>query len=376
MDVVSTDYYPDFADPQTHVEAALSRRHRRAGSPAARPWLLMETSPSAVNWQPRNPAKRPGQLRPRRAAAGRARSRRLQRVPGPRLARRRGEVPLRADPPRRHRHAAVARGRRARRAPRPARRGRGQPRRRGGRDRLGLAVVVGAWSSTATRRSTSPTPTGSRLPPRAVGPRHRGRRRRAGRPARGLPARGRAHPLPRGRRRGAGARRRTSADGGHAVVTYFSGIVDERRPHPDRRIPRRVPRPARRPRRGVRAAARGRPRHPRRRRYRRRLDRGPAPRRRRGRRALRRRPAARCTPRSPGTRYGDGVAWYVATRTDAPPRRGSSSGSSTEAGVAPVAASTPGRRGAAPARGEASWLFVLNHTDERWPRSRRTAPIS
>ncbi len=62
VDVVSTDYYPDFADPRTHVEAALSADITR-GLAGGAPWLLMETSPSAVNWQPRNTAKRPGQLR-------------------------------------------------------------------------------------------------------------------------------------------------------------------------------------------------------------------------------------------------------------------------------------------------------------------------
>jgi beta-galactosidase len=62
MDVVSTDYYPDFADPQTHIEAALCADMTR-GLAGGAPWLLMETSPSAVNWQPRNPAKKPGQLR-------------------------------------------------------------------------------------------------------------------------------------------------------------------------------------------------------------------------------------------------------------------------------------------------------------------------
>jgi beta-galactosidase len=62
VDVVSTDYYPDVADPRTHVEAALCADITR-GLAGGAPWLLMETSPSAVNWQPRNTAKRPGQLR-------------------------------------------------------------------------------------------------------------------------------------------------------------------------------------------------------------------------------------------------------------------------------------------------------------------------
>ena len=62
VDVVSTDYYPEFADPLTHVEAALSADLTR-GLAGGGSWLLMETSPSAVNWQPRNPAKKPGALR-------------------------------------------------------------------------------------------------------------------------------------------------------------------------------------------------------------------------------------------------------------------------------------------------------------------------
>jgi beta-galactosidase len=62
LDVVSTDFYPDFADPLTHIEAALSADTTR-GLAQGGPWLLMETSPSAVNWQPRNTAKRPGRLR-------------------------------------------------------------------------------------------------------------------------------------------------------------------------------------------------------------------------------------------------------------------------------------------------------------------------
>jgi beta-galactosidase len=62
VDVVSTDYYPEFADPENHVEAALCADMTR-GLAGGGSWLVMETSPSAVNWQPRNPAKRPGRLR-------------------------------------------------------------------------------------------------------------------------------------------------------------------------------------------------------------------------------------------------------------------------------------------------------------------------
>ncbi len=62
VDLVSTDYYPDFADPATHVEAALCADMTR-GLAGGAPWLLMETSPSSVNWQPRNTAKPAGRLR-------------------------------------------------------------------------------------------------------------------------------------------------------------------------------------------------------------------------------------------------------------------------------------------------------------------------
>ena len=62
VDVVSNDYYPDVADPLTHIEAALCADTVR-GLAGGRPWLLMETAPSAVNWQPRNIAKAPGQLK-------------------------------------------------------------------------------------------------------------------------------------------------------------------------------------------------------------------------------------------------------------------------------------------------------------------------
>ncbi len=62
VDVVTTDFYPQFADPRSHVEAALSADMTR-GLAGGQPWLLMETSPSAVNWQPRNAARRPGALR-------------------------------------------------------------------------------------------------------------------------------------------------------------------------------------------------------------------------------------------------------------------------------------------------------------------------
>ena len=62
VDVVSNDHYLDVARPDAHVELAFCADLTR-GLAAGRPWLLMEHSTSAVNWQPRNVAKRPGQLR-------------------------------------------------------------------------------------------------------------------------------------------------------------------------------------------------------------------------------------------------------------------------------------------------------------------------
>jgi beta-galactosidase len=62
VDVVANDHYLTAADPQAHVGLALSADHTR-GVAGGDPWLLMEHSTSAVNWQPRNVAKTPGQLR-------------------------------------------------------------------------------------------------------------------------------------------------------------------------------------------------------------------------------------------------------------------------------------------------------------------------
>src|SRR5918992_5040128 len=62
LDVVSHDSYPDPLDPEAHIRAAFAydlMRSLRGGQP----WLLMEQAPSAVNWRHRNPGKRPGQMR-------------------------------------------------------------------------------------------------------------------------------------------------------------------------------------------------------------------------------------------------------------------------------------------------------------------------
>ncbi len=60
LDLVSSDHYLTAADPQGHV--GLSHAADLSRSLAGGSWLLMEHSTSAVNWQPRNAAKAPGQL--------------------------------------------------------------------------------------------------------------------------------------------------------------------------------------------------------------------------------------------------------------------------------------------------------------------------
>ena len=62
VDLVSNDHYVIGEDPAPEVELALSADLTR-GLAGQAPWLLMENSTSAVNWQPRNLAKTPGQLR-------------------------------------------------------------------------------------------------------------------------------------------------------------------------------------------------------------------------------------------------------------------------------------------------------------------------
>ncbi|WP_231619112.1 beta-galactosidase [Nonomuraea sp. SBT364] len=61
-DVVSNDYYPDPADPQAAVRAALTHDLMR-GLAGGRPWMLMEQATTGVNWRPHNLPKPPGQMR-------------------------------------------------------------------------------------------------------------------------------------------------------------------------------------------------------------------------------------------------------------------------------------------------------------------------
>ena len=61
VDVVSNDNYLTAEEPDNHIRLAMSADLSR--SLGGGRWLLMEHSTGAVNWQPRNLAKRPGELR-------------------------------------------------------------------------------------------------------------------------------------------------------------------------------------------------------------------------------------------------------------------------------------------------------------------------
>ena len=62
MDAVSVDNYQDPADPEAHVFSAMVCDLTRSVG-GGRPWLLMEQAPSAVNWRAVNLPKAPGQYR-------------------------------------------------------------------------------------------------------------------------------------------------------------------------------------------------------------------------------------------------------------------------------------------------------------------------
>jgi beta-galactosidase len=62
VDVIANDHYLKAEQPDNHIDLAMAADLTRSLA-GGRPWLLMEHSTSAVNWQPRNVAKRPGELR-------------------------------------------------------------------------------------------------------------------------------------------------------------------------------------------------------------------------------------------------------------------------------------------------------------------------
>jgi beta-galactosidase len=61
-DVVAEDSYPDPADPAAHVDAAMRYDLMRSLKDGAS-WILMEQTPSQVNWREVNALQRPGQMR-------------------------------------------------------------------------------------------------------------------------------------------------------------------------------------------------------------------------------------------------------------------------------------------------------------------------
>jgi beta-galactosidase len=61
LDFVSNDHYLISTHPEPHVDVAFAGDLTRSLG-GGRPWLIMEHSTSAVNWQPHNLAKTPGQL--------------------------------------------------------------------------------------------------------------------------------------------------------------------------------------------------------------------------------------------------------------------------------------------------------------------------
>lgn len=61
VDIVSDDHYLWAADPEGEIGLAIAADLSRSVG-GGTPWILMEHSTSAVNWQPRNVAKRPGEM--------------------------------------------------------------------------------------------------------------------------------------------------------------------------------------------------------------------------------------------------------------------------------------------------------------------------
>jgi beta-galactosidase len=62
VDVIANNHYLNAEDPYRTVDLSMSADFSRSLA-GGRPWLLMEHSTSAVNWQPRNLAKEPGEMR-------------------------------------------------------------------------------------------------------------------------------------------------------------------------------------------------------------------------------------------------------------------------------------------------------------------------
>ncbi|MFG1681438.1 beta-galactosidase [Nonomuraea sp. NPDC049269] len=62
LDVIANDHYLNGEQPDNHIQLAMSADLSRSLAGGG-PWLLMEHSTSAISWQPRGIAKRPGEMR-------------------------------------------------------------------------------------------------------------------------------------------------------------------------------------------------------------------------------------------------------------------------------------------------------------------------
>jgi beta-galactosidase len=62
VDLVSNNHYLIAEDPDNHIHLSMTADLTRALA-GGEPWLLLEHSTGAVNWQPRNVAKGPGEMR-------------------------------------------------------------------------------------------------------------------------------------------------------------------------------------------------------------------------------------------------------------------------------------------------------------------------
>ncbi len=62
-DIVTNDSYPDPFDPEAHIHYAAMAHDLMRSLGGGRSWFMMEQTPSAVNWRPQNALKRPGQMR-------------------------------------------------------------------------------------------------------------------------------------------------------------------------------------------------------------------------------------------------------------------------------------------------------------------------
>ena len=227
VDIVSDDHYLWAADPEGEIGLAIAADLSRSVG-GGKPWILMEHSTSAVNWQPRNIAKRPGEMARNSLTHLAPRRRRHPLLPVARLALGRREVPLRDDPPRRHVVARLARGRRARRA----------------RSSASTRCGARAWWPTSrscgtSNRSGRRTSSGARpstcshaeriraFYERLLARRHH-RRLRAARPGPlGLQAGHRAGPVPADDGGCREPRPATSSRAARSLVSFFSAIVDE-----------------------------------------------------------------------------------------------------------------------------------------------------